>query len=122
MKLRSFRADDGALLVDLPRAPLPDPETPAPPRFLPTWDAALLTHARRAEVIAEADRPRIFGTKTPQSFPTFTIDGRVAGTWRYEPPAGKGTGRIELSPFRRLDAADRRELEAEAERLAAFHA
>ena len=45
---RRFRAEDGAELVDLPRAPLPDPDTPAPVRFLPTWDAALLVHARRS--------------------------------------------------------------------------
>ena len=45
---RRFRAEDGAELVDLPRAPLPDPDTPAPVRFLPTWDATLLVHARRS--------------------------------------------------------------------------
>jgi hypothetical protein len=112
---RRFRAEDGAELLDLPRAPLPDPQTPAPARFLPTWDATLLAHARRALVIAEEDRPRIFSTKAPQSFPTFLVDGRVAGTWRHE------GGRIALSPFRRLDAADRRALEQEGERLAAFH-
>jgi hypothetical protein len=112
---RCFRAEDGAELLDLPRAPLPDPQTPAPARFLPTWDATLLAHARRALVIAEEDRPRIFSTKAPQSFPTFLVDGRVAGTWRHE------GGRIALSPFRRLDAADRRALEQEGERLAAFH-
>ena len=113
---RRFRAEDGAQLLDLPRAPLPGPDVPAPPRFLPTWDATLLAHARRALIIREDDRPRIFGTKTPQSFPTFLVDGQVAGTWRHE------DGRIALAPFRSLDAADRRALEEEGERLAAFHA
>jgi hypothetical protein len=113
---RRFRAEDGAELLDLPRAPLPDRETPAPVRFLPTWDATLLAHARRALIIGEEDRPRIFTTKAPQSFPTFLVDGRVAGTWRHE------DGRIALTPFRRLDAADRRALEEEGERLATFHA
>ena len=80
LELRRF---DGGL-VDLPRAPLPDPETPAPPRFLPTWDATLLVHARRTGILPEEHRPKIFGIKTPHSFPTFLIDGQVAGTWRYE--------------------------------------
>jgi hypothetical protein len=111
---RRFRAEDGAELLDLPRAPLPDPDIPVPVRFLPTWDATLLAHARRALVLPEEHRPRIFGIKTPQSFPTFLVDGQVAGTWRVE---GE---RISLDPFVRLDAADRRALEEESERLAAF--
>jgi hypothetical protein len=111
LELRRF---DGGL-VDLPRAPLPDPETPAPPRFLPTWDATLLVHARRTGILPEEHRPRIFGIKTPHSFPTFLVDGQVAGTWRYE------KGRIDLEPFGRLDAADRRALNEEADRLAEFH-
>ena len=111
LELRRF---DGGL-VDLPRAPLPDPDTPAPPRFLPTWDATLLVHARRTGILPEEHRPKIFGIKTPHSFPTFLIDGQVAGTWRYE------GGRIELAPFGKLDAEDRRELKEEADRLADFH-
>ena len=60
------------------------PTTPAPVRFLPTWDATLLVHARRARMLPEEHRPRIFSIKTPHSFPTFLVDGAVAGTWRYE--------------------------------------
>jgi hypothetical protein len=116
IRLRRFRSEAGEELLDLPRAPLPDPETPAPPRFLPTWDATLLVHTRRTQVLREEDRPRVFGTKTPQSVPTFTVDGQVAGTWRYE------KGKVKLSPFRRLDAAARRELDEEANRLAELHA
>ena len=115
LALRRFRAEDGTELVDLPRAPLPDPATPAPVRFLHTWDAALLVHARRALILPEAYRPRIFHTKAPQSFPTFLVDGAVAGTWRY------ADGRVQLEEFHSLDAATRRELAAEGERLAAFH-
>ncbi|HYI18983.1 MAG TPA: winged helix DNA-binding domain-containing protein [Solirubrobacteraceae bacterium] len=103
-------------LLDLPDGPLPDPDTPAPVRFIPTWDASLLVHARRTGILPEEHRPKIFHVKAPQSYPTFLVDGAVAGTWRHE------KGRIDLSPFGRLDAADRRALEAEAERLAAFHA
>ena len=73
-------------------------------------------HARRTQILPEEYRPRIFNTKNPNSFNTFLVDGAVAGTWRYD------DGRIELDPFTRLDARWRRELEEEAERLAAFYA
>ena len=116
LELRRFRSQDGQELLDLPRAPLPDPDTPAPVRFIGTWDASLLVHARRTGVLPEEHRPRIFHVKAPQSYPTFLVDGAVAGTWRHE------QGAIELSPFGRLDAGARRALEAEAGRLAAFHA
>jgi Winged helix DNA-binding domain len=116
IKLRRFAAEDGAELLDLPRAPLPDPETPAPVRFLPTWDASLLAHARRAGVMPEEHRAKVFNPKYPQSVSTFLVDGRVAGTWRYE------KGSADLQPFGRLNATTRRELNAEAERLAELHA
>ena len=60
LELRRFRSADGEELLDLPRAPLPDPDTPAPVRFLGTWDASLLVHARRTGVLPEEHRPRIF--------------------------------------------------------------
>ena len=103
-------------LVDLPGAPLPGPGTPAPVRFLPTYDAILLAHARRTGVLPEEYRSRVFNVKMPQSVPTFLVDGRVAGTWRHE------DGRIVTDPFHRLDAADARELREEGERLAELFA
>jgi len=116
LTLRRFRDESGQELLDLPRAPLPDPETPAPVRFLPTWDAALLVHARRTGILPERYRPAVFSTKNPPSVPTFLVDGEVAGTWRYD------GGRVELTPFEKLDRGALRELRMEAERLAAFHA
>jgi hypothetical protein len=115
LPLRRFRSEDGDELLDVPRAPLPEPDTPAPPRFLPTWDATLLVHARRSGVLPEEHRPKVFNVRKPHSSPTFLVDGAVAGTWRHE------RGRIALEPFERLDAADRRALREEADRLAAFH-
>ena len=53
-------------------------------RFLPTWDAVLLVHARRTGVLPEQYRSRIFPTTMPQSVGTFLVDGVVAGTWRYD--------------------------------------
>jgi hypothetical protein len=116
MRLRRFASEDGALLVDLPRGTLPDPNTPAPVRFLPAWDATLLVHARRTQILPERYRPRVFDTKTPHSVPTFIVDGQVAGTWRFE------KGAILIEPFARPSKQLRRELDDEAERLAAFHA
>ena len=85
-------------------------------RFLPTWDATLLTHARGAGILPEDYRPLVFSTKNPQSVGTFTVDGAVAGSWRHE------GGGIHLSPFARLSRAVRRELEEEGTRLAALYA
>jgi Winged helix DNA-binding domain len=116
MRLRRFRDEAGTELVDLPRAPLPDPETPAPARLLPVWDATLLAHARRTGILPEEHRARVFNTKTPQSVQTFLVDGIVSGTWTYE------KGRIRLQPFGRLDPSTRRQLDEEAEGLAALHA
>ncbi|HEX6263600.1 MAG TPA: winged helix DNA-binding domain-containing protein [Actinomycetota bacterium] len=116
MRLVRFRDEEGRELLDLPRAPRPDPDTSAPVRFLPTWDATLLAHARRTQILPEGYRPRIFHTRNPQSVPTFLVDGSVAGSWRYE------DGRVRLDPFERLSRARMAEIEEEAERLAAFHA
>jgi hypothetical protein len=80
-------------------------------RFLPTWDAVLLAHARRALILPEAHRPRIFNTKMPQSIGTFLVDGAVAGTWRPD-----GT----IDAFEDLTATQQRLVEAEARRLIAF--
>lgn len=114
LQLRRFRDESGGDLLDLPRAPLPAADTPAPVRFLPTFDATLLVHARRTGILPERYRPRVFTTKTPHSVSTFLVDGRVAGTWKHE------RGRIQLEPFERLSQDVRRELAEEGERLADF--
>jgi hypothetical protein len=114
LKLRRFKAEDGTELLDLPRAPLPEAETPAPVRFLPTWDATLLAHARRTQILPERHRAKVFNTRTPHSLSTFLVDGHVAGSWKYE------RGRVHTTPFERLPKTKMRELEDEAERLAAF--
>jgi hypothetical protein len=116
IELRRFRDEAGKELLDLPRAPIPDGDTPTPPRFLPVWDATLLVHARRTGILPEEYRPLVFNVKTPHSVNTFLVDGRVAGTWRYE------QGRVRLDPFEPVPRGVRRELDEEAKRLAAFHA
>ena len=59
MRLRRFRTEDGATLLDVARAPIVDADTPAPVRFLPTWDATLLVHERGTEILPEHLRPRV---------------------------------------------------------------
>jgi winged helix DNA-binding protein len=115
LAVRRFRAEDGAELLDLRGAPLPPADTVAPVRFLPVWDATLLVHARRARILPEEYRSKVFNTKTPHSVNTFLVDGTVAGTWRYD------KGRIHLDEFAPLPASVRRTLAEEADRLATFY-
>jgi hypothetical protein len=103
-------------LLDLRDLPLPDPDTPAPARFLPHWDAGLLVHARRTGLLPEEHRARIFSSRNPFSVGTFTVDGRVAGTWSFR------DGRIVTESFDKHSRKDRDAIEAEREALEAFHA
>ena len=84
-------------------------------RFLPVWDATLLVHARRTQILPERYRARVFNTRNPQSVNTILVDGQVAGTWRTRRPR-------QIEPFGRMPKDVRAELDDEAERLAAFHA
>lgn len=79
MRLRRFHDDRDEELVDLPRAPLPDASAPSPVRFLPTWDATLLMHARRTQILPEEYRSSLFDVKTPHSVLTLLVDGTRCG-------------------------------------------
>jgi hypothetical protein len=114
LTLRTFADESGATLLDLPRAPLPG-DVPAPVRFLPTWDATLLVHARRSQILPERFRTLLFDPKTPHSLPSFLVDGAVAGTWRTD--AARRSARIELTPFEGVPRSARPELRDEAGRL-----
>jgi hypothetical protein len=84
-------------------------------RFLPVWDALTLVHARRTGVLPEEHRSALFNSKNPQSFHTFMVDGRIAGTWKHGPSG------VELAPFGRLSKAARAALDEEAAGLDALH-
>lgn len=116
LALDRYRDEDGRELIDLPGAPLPDPGTVAPVRFLPHWDANLLVHVRRTGILPEPHRPRIFSVRNPFSVGAFLVDGAVAGAWSLK------DRRIVLDPFQDLPAKDRRAVENEREALEAFHA
>jgi hypothetical protein len=111
---RRFRDQEGKELVDLPDAPLPDADVAAPVRFLPVWDATLLVHARRTQILPEKYRSLVFNTRTPHSINTFLVDGQVAGSWRFDK-------KLELEPFTPLPSSVLGQLKAEAVRLSEFH-
>jgi len=116
LALSRYLDEGGRELLDLEGSPIPDPDTPAPVRFLPHWEAALLIHARRTGLLPEEHRPKVFSTKNPFSVGTYLVDGAVAGAWSLR------NERIELDPYQPLKPRDQREVEREREALEAFHA
>ena len=82
VELRSFRDERGRLLLDVPRAPLPDGDAPAPVRFLPKWDSSLLAYAppERTRILPEKYRSTVIG-KNGDVLPTVLVDGFVSATW-----------------------------------------
>lgn len=116
-ELEVFRDERGRTLYDLPDAPRPDPDTPAPARLLPDFDSLLLAHDDRSRVVADEHRAALV-TKNLRVRATFLVDGMVAGTWSVKRTTRRAT--LTLAPFGRLPAAARRELAAEAEGLLAF--
>jgi hypothetical protein len=111
--LRRFRDERGRELLDVPRAPLPEAETPAPVRFLPKWDNVLLAFKDRTRVLPEQYRKAVIRVNGDVA-QTFLVDGFVAGIWRVE------DGRVVLEPFASVSRSVRVELEDEAARLEAF--
>jgi hypothetical protein len=105
-------------LYDLPGAPRPDPDTPAPPRLLAAFDSALLAYdsRRRERIVPDALRDTVYEKRNLQIRPTFLIDGLVAGIWKLE--IRRGIATITLDSKVRVKAAARKELVAEAERVA----
>ncbi|MBT2745600.1 MULTISPECIES: winged helix DNA-binding domain-containing protein [unclassified Lysobacter] len=111
-RLRVFRDEDGTELFDLPDAPRPHEDTPAPPRLLPEFDNVLLAHAQRARILPESRRASVF-TRNGLVAATVLIDGFVGGVWKLQREAALAT--LTIAPFKRLSAADRAALETEAE-------
>lgn len=118
-RLRTFRDERGRELFDVPDAPLPDPHTPAAPRFLPDYDNALLSHADRSRIIADEHRRRLL-TTSGVGPGTVLIDGFVAGTWKITRARSAATLLIE--PLDRLPKQDRAAVAEEGARLLAFAA
>ena len=116
-RLRIFRDESGKELFDVPDAPMPDPDTPAPPRFLPEFDNLILSHADRTRVIAEEYRKAI-ASKNGMVPASVLVDGFVSGTWKTARSRGKAT--LEIKPFEPLTNVDRDALVEEGERIIRF--
>ncbi len=112
-RLRTFRDQHGRELFDVPGAPLPDPDTPAPVRFLPEYDNALLGHKDRSRIVS----PDLKGW-TDVGWGCVLVDGFTAARWKLERQRDSAILRIE--PFRTLARADRAEVDDEGTRLTTF--
>jgi hypothetical protein len=121
-QLVTFRDEAGRELFDVPDAPMPDPDTPAPVRFFPTYDNIYLSHKDRRRVLGDD----VSWTTAPSQFleifrfGSFAVDGFVVGGWRFERDAAAGRAMIVPIPLLELSPAERRDVEAEAVALAAF--
>ena len=102
-----------ATLYDVPGGPLPDEDTPAPPRLMAMWDSTLMAYADRGRMMP-AEYRKVVMRNNGDVLPTILVDGHVAGVWR---PVEDG---IEVSAFHRLAEDDWHGLETEARRLRAF--
>ena len=116
-KLATFRDERKRELFDVPDAPRPSEDTPAPVRFLPEFDNVLLSHADRTRIIADEHRSRVF-SKNLQVRATFLVDGLVAGTWSVD--SKKTTATLVLEPFAAIARKVKAALEEEGEGLLRF--
>lgn len=113
LPLRTFRGEAGQVLYDLPGAPRPDADVPAPPRFLPEYDNLLLSYRDRTRLIP-GNRPVPLPPGNGAAAGTFLADGWWQGTWQIQ-------GRtMRIQPFTRLRRTDHDALLAEAAQLCAF--
>ena len=99
---------------DDPNAPRAEGRVPAPVRFLPAFDSALLAHLYTGRLVPPEHVDAVYNRKNAMCKSTFTVDGFVAGTWRVE------RKRLVVEPLAPLTAKARREVDAEGERLLAW--
>lgn len=116
-ELVTFRDERGRELFDLPGAPRPPAETPAPVRFLPEFDSLVLAHDDRTRLIADEHRPRV-SLKNLQVLATFLVDGIVTGTWKIE--KSRGAAVLALDAFEKVPKKAQGELVEEGNRLLRF--
>ena len=121
-QLRTFRDENGKELFDVPDALLPDPDTPAPPRFLPTYDNVVLGHKDRSRIIGNPAQDFVNGkAQWDEVFlrGSILIDGFVSAGWRMDRDAKGRAVTVVVMPVRRvpLRPAEVADIEAEARDL-----
>jgi hypothetical protein len=115
-QLRTYTdLESGRELFDVLSNELPDPDVPAPTRFLPEYDNLLLSHADRNRMIDDAQRSRLLVRET-LTRGAVLYDGRVCAMWKVQ-PQGKKSATLEVEPITRLTARARSSVEAEGRRL-----
>lgn len=120
LDLTTFHTEDGRELYDLPDAPRPDPDTPAPARYLPEFDNLLLSHTDRTRVMTDDHRKRLFGVKNGVFPGTFLIDGFLRGSWRIT--RQRKTALLTITPWAKTTKKDLNALTTEGQRLLTFTA
>lgn len=114
-RLRTFRDERGRELLDVADGVLPDPDTPAPPRFLPAFDNAVLGFADRTRIIDDEFRGLSVGGAR-----FVLVDGRVAATWSTARADPSGPVTVTVTPLRALAGAERDAVLEEGTALATF--
>lgn len=117
--LRVFRSEDGTTLYDVPSAPRPSPDTPAPARYLAEFDNVLISYADRTRIISDEARKRVF-TINGLIRGTITTDGIVRGIWKLDKT--RGTTTLVVEPFAKLRKSDLTALTKEGAALLTFAA
>ena len=118
-RLRTFRDERGRELVDLPDAPRPDLDTPAPPRFLPEYDNVLLSHADRSRFVSQEQRALLSRAAGPARG-SVLHDGFLCGTWRIDRDPSTGAATLVVSHLEALTKRAAARLAAEGRRLLRF--
>jgi winged helix DNA-binding protein len=118
-RLRTFRDEQGRELFDLPDAPRPEVDTPAPARFLPEFDNVLLSHADRSRFVLDEHRHRFLGAARP-TVGTALSDGGACGTWSMEDDKETGAATLVVAHLGGLSGRALDELSAEGLRLVRF--
>jgi hypothetical protein len=119
-QLRTFRDENGRELFDVPDGPLPDPDTPAAPRFLPTYDNIVLSHKDRSRIIGDTAEWAVEGGQFDTIFlrGSVLVDGFVHSGWRVDRENGRAT--LVVMPARPFASGEREAVADEAARLLAF--
>jgi hypothetical protein len=113
-QLRTFRDERGRELFDVEDGPLPDPDTPAPVRFLPEFDNIFLSHDDRSRIVDRnwLDQVLMHGF--------ILVDGFLRGVWKLDRKRERTT--LVIAAWGAFSREDRSAVEAEGARLLDFAA